>query len=120
MPATRDDIRIRQGAAYRRVYEFIGVDLTGSLFRSQVRAAPGSDVLLDLASPPVDGSGITAELAYTDDGRPVTTVTVVAQDDLTALMTPGFAVHDIKVTYPNDEDDYLVEGKALITEQVTE
>lgn len=120
MPAQRDDIQIQQGSTYRRVYERIGEDLTGSSFHSQVRSAPGGAVLLDLSSPPVAGSGITTELSYTDDGRPVTTITVVAQEDLTTPLVAGLAAYDLKVTSQGGEPDRLYEGKALITAQVTE
>lgn len=118
MPAQRDDIRVKQGATYRRVYQLLDTDLTGAAARSQWKASDGT-LLADLSYPPVDGSGITMELQYTDDGRPVTFLTVVAQDELTALLTAGIGAHDIKVTEQGGEADYLAEGTVTIVAQVT-
>lgn len=114
MPAKRDDIVIEQGSTYRRVYQLLDTDLSGGSAKSEVRDRPGPDGNLLLSF------DVTIDVQYTDDGRPVTLLTLVAESDVTTDLEPGEAVHDIKVTYENGESDRIIEGKVRITEQVTQ
>lgn len=120
MPAQIDtNVLIEQGSVFRRVYTFVGLDLTGATARMQVRTAPGSTVLLNLGMPPVSGSGIEIDVSETENGQVISTVTVTAEQDLTTALTPGAVVFDIKVTDASDEDDRVIEGNARVTAQVT-
>lgn len=117
MPARRDDIVLEQGARFRRVYQFIRLDLTGDVLRMQVRAAPGDEVLIEVSSEsPLATSRIEIDVGLSSAGERITTMAVVISEDLTAELSPGRLVYDIKsmVTF-----DRLIEGKALVTEQVT-
>jgi len=120
MLAKRDDVIVPQGATYRRVYQLLDTDLTGYAVHSQFRDRPNGTVLLDLSHPPVNGSGITVDVQQTDDGRPITILTVLALQDLTTPLAPGTAVHDIKITSPGGEADRIVEGIVMITAEVTQ
>lgn len=119
MPAKRDDSLVfEQGAVFRKSWSFLGLDLTGAVGHMQARDASGT-LQLDVTYPPVDGSGITIDVETSSTGEPVSTVTVVAQSDLTTLMTPGHVVFDIKLLNASDEDERIIEGSALVTPQVT-
>jgi hypothetical protein len=86
------------------------IDISGYESRLQVRERYNStEPLIDLNS---SGSGITM-------GGSAGTIDVFIDDSVTTLLPPGEHVYDLEIISPSLYVDRLLEGKFIVTPEVT-
>lgn len=109
----RYDFTIFQGATFDRTITWRDgngqeVNLTGYTARLQVRDRVGGEVLLDLST----GDGITL-------GGPAGTIALAISAVDTAALRFSQAVYDLELTSAGDEVTRLMQGKVLLSPEVT-
>lgn len=115
MPAGKHDIIIEQGATFRRVITWKDssgspINLTGWSAKMQVRErVRDSDVVLECST--ANGRIVL--------GGSAGTITIVAQDEVTTLLSDMRGVYDLELTSPGGEVTRLLRGSAEIIGEVT-
>jgi hypothetical protein len=116
MPAGKHDIIIEQGATFRRVITWkdangTAINLTGYTAKMQVRERVGSSTVV------LECSSANGRITL---GGSAGTITIVAQDEITAPLTPmPKAVYDLELTSAGGEVTRLLRGGVEIVPEVT-
>lgn len=104
------DLEIDAGAVYRLSIEYEGVDITGWTALSHFRRETDSDVIdLELS----DANG---RIVFTDPSNGRLDI-VLMPEDTKALS--GQYRYDLEIIPPNGEVERLIEGKVLVSAEVT-
>lgn len=111
------NLKPRVGETFTHTWEWIGKDLTGGSAKVQLRATPGSTVLLE-ASTANGRIQITVTPATASTPVVSTIVMTVTAADM-ALIAAQVAYYDIMVTDATGAVKYLTEGDATIKPRYT-
>jgi hypothetical protein len=121
MPAVNKSLYIEQGATFKLGFAKVResettegtpgepYDFTGCTARMQIRRSLSTPVLVE---------------ATTENGKIVITgleghVRVVLEDEDTDLLVTRTGVYDLEIEYPSGEVDRLLEGKVVVSPNVT-
>lgn len=117
LTAVRVDLTVKRGQTFRKKLEYFEPDnttpiqMTGWRALMHIRTQAGSSDLLHELS--TENGGITL---HPTNGE----ILLYISDEDTAEFTWRSAKYDLKLIYPNGDDDFLCEGSFKVTTSITE